>query len=165
MKRTFFALFTAVFMMIATGCGGGESSAPAADTPAEAPMAQSDGQEVVIRPVGDQLKFEQESFEVKAGSKVTLVMDNIATMAMMQHNVVILAAGADPDAIGVAAIQAGPDNQYVPDDPGVLVHTPMAKPGERVMVEFTAPAPGEYVYICTFPGHYSVMKGVMTVVA
>jgi azurin len=30
-------------------------------------------------------------------------------------------------------------------------------------VTFTAPAKGTYPYICTFPGHYQTMKGVMTV--
>ncbi len=29
---------------------------------------------------------------------------------------------------------------------------------------FTAPKePGEYPYVCTFPGHWRLMKGVMTV--
>jgi azurin len=32
-------------------------------------------------------------------------------------------------------------------------------------VTFTAPAAGDYPYICTFPGHYMTMRGVMHVVA
>ncbi len=93
-------------------------------------------------------------------------MDNIATLEAMQHNIVILAPGADVNEVGVAAMQAGPDNDYVPEgDERILFYTAMAKPGEQTVVEFTAPEePGEYTYICTFPGHYSLMQGIMRVV-
>ena len=30
-------------------------------------------------------------------------------------------------------------------------------------IEFTAPAAGDYPYMCTFPGHGAIMKGVMKV--
>ena len=155
-------------LFIAMGCGGGESApeVPAAPETAAAPEApaSSSGQEVVIRPVGDQLKFETEAFTVKAGTEVILVMDNVATLEAMQHNVVILQVDTDVNTIGIAAMSAGPDNEYIPDDPAVLFYTPLAKPGERVEVVFTAPAPGEYTFICTFPGHYAAMQGVMRVV-
>ncbi|MDE0837988.1 MAG: plastocyanin/azurin family copper-binding protein [Kiritimatiellae bacterium] len=39
----------------------------------------------------------------------------------------------------------------------------MLGPGEEDVVTFTAPAAGTYNYLCTFPGHYAVMNGVMTV--
>jgi azurin len=47
----------------------------------------------------------------------------------------------------------------------VLASTKMAGGGETVEVTFTAPKePGEYLYICTFPGHYLAgMKGVLVV--
>ncbi|MGH7283704.1 MAG: plastocyanin/azurin family copper-binding protein, partial [Polyangiaceae bacterium] len=28
---------------------------------------------------------------------------------------------------------------------------------------FTAPGPGKYPYICTYPGHYMTMKGTLEV--
>jgi azurin len=56
-------------------------------------------------------------------------------------------------------------NAYVPEDDAVLAATDLAKPGETVTLTFTAPnEPGEYAYICTFPGHYAMMQGVMRVV-
>ena len=57
-------------------------------------------------------------------------------------------------------------HDYVP--PGskeVLAHTKLLGPGESDTVTFTAPyVPGEYLYLCSFPGHYSQgTKGFMTV--
>ena len=110
------------------------------------------------------MKFATEEFTVKSGSTVRLVMDNIATLEAMQHNIVILTPGSDINVVGAAAIQAGPDNDYVPaDNENILFYTAIAMPGEQTEIEFTAPAPGEYPFICTFPGHYSLMKGVMIV--
>ena len=167
-------LFTAFAIFLVTGCGGGgeasetpDSSASEAEAPqAEVQSSSEDGMtEIVIQPVGDQLKFALEEFTVPAGASVRLIMDNVATLEAMQHNVVILKPGTDINTVGVAAMQAGPDNEYVPQgDENILFYTGLAKPGEKTMVEFTAPTtPGEYPFICTFPGHYSLMKGIMVV--
>ena len=156
MKSTLLLLVTMLFV---SACGGEK----AADTGSSA--AQDAVTEIVIRPVGDQMQYETEAFTVKAGSRVRLVMDNIATVDAMQHNVVILTPGADGNAVGMAALQAGEANQYLPEDPAILFYTPLAKPGERVEVEFTAPEAGSYPFICTFPGHFGLMKGIMTVEA
>jgi hypothetical protein len=54
---------------------------------------------------------------------------------------------------------------FVPDLPLVLHSTTLVKPGETMRLAFTAPAePGEYIYVCTFPGHWVRMYGVMLVV-
>ena len=47
----------------------------------------------------------------------------------------------------------------------ILANTKLAGGGETVEVTFTAPTePGEYTYICSFPGHVSGgMKGTLTV--
>lgn len=166
MARIFSILFAALFLV--AGCASESSESSSADAPATeaAPSsASSDGmQEVVVQPVGDQMKFAVENFTVKSGDKVRLVMDNIATLAAMQHNIVILTPDADVNAVGTASIQAGPDNDYVPaDNESILFYTAIAGPGEQTVVEFTAPAPGEYPFICTFPGHYTLMQGVMIV--
>jgi azurin len=59
----------------------------------------------------------------------------------------------------------GAAQNYVPDIPEVLFHTRLVNPQETVTLEFTAPAnPGDYPYVCTFPGHWSIMNGVMKVV-
>lgn len=166
MARILSVLFVTLFFV--AGCAGESSDSQSAEAPASessASSSNSDGmQEVVVQPVGDQMKFAVENFTVQSGAKVRLVMDNIATLAAMQHNIVILTPDADINAVGTASIQAGPDNDYVPaDNESILFYTAIAQPGEQTVIEFTAPAPGEYPFICTFPGHYTLMKGVMIV--
>jgi azurin len=36
--------------------------------------------------------------------------------------------------------------------------------GQSEVISFTAPEPGDYPYVCTFPGHAQLMRGVMKVV-
>lgn len=140
-------------------CGGSANENGAANG-----AAASD--EVLIQPVGDQMEFEQTSFTVEAGQEVTIVFENLATSQAMQHNVVVLNSDDDADVnrVGQAALEAGEANEYIPEDDAILAYTPLAQPGETVRVTFTAPSePGTYRYICTFPGHYMVMQGTMTV--
>ena len=41
----------------------------------------------------------------------------------------------------------------------------LAQPGDTLKISFTAPdKPGEYPYVCTYPGHWVKMYGVMLVV-
>jgi len=53
---------------------------------------------------------------------------------------------------------------YVPDSKDVLVYTDMTNPKESFTIHFTAPEEkGDYPYLCTFPGHWMVMNGVLRV--
>jgi azurin len=66
--------------------------------------------------------------------------------------------------LDTASTEAAHD--YVP--PGakqVLAHTKLLGPGESDTVTFNAPfVPGVYLYLCSFPGHYTQgTKGLMTV--
>jgi len=47
----------------------------------------------------------------------------------------------------------------------MIVHSKSLGPREKDTIEFTAPTePGEYDFLCTFPGHYLIgMKGVLVV--
>ena len=116
---------------------------------------------ITIQPDGDKMLFKQKEFTVEAGQKVTIVMDNIATIKMMKHNVVILNDETKIQEVGMKALSA-PGN--IPDHPAIIAATPMADIGQKTSVTFTAPkTAGNYPYICTFPGHYSLMKGIMIV--
>ena len=110
------------------------------------------------------LKFDVEKLEVKAGSRVKLVFNNNDDML---HNVVITRPGLG-NAVGEAALKLnlnGPKLNYVPNSPNVLYHTNILQPESSESIYFLAPAePGDYPFICSFPGHYSVMKGTLKVV-
>ncbi|NBC85076.1 MAG: hypothetical protein GVY25_02670 [Bacteroidetes bacterium] len=151
--------------MTLTGCGSdAETSSASGDTASSA--ATEAVSEVTIKPAGNQMKYEQEDFTVEAGSEVMLTFDNVSTSAAMKHNVVILTGTGEDmvQRVGTAALQAA-ENEYIPEDDAVLAATDLADPGETVTMTFTAPSePGTYTYICTFPGHYMMMQGTMTVV-
>ena len=62
---------------------------------------------------------------------------------------------AEPDAAA---------KHYAPDMEEVLHYTPMLYHNRRYTMNITAPEePGRYPYMCTFPGHWAVMKGEMVV--
>lgn len=121
------------------------------------------GESVTLQPVGNEMRYAQTEFTVRAGEEVEIVFENVATSSAMKHNVVVL--DSDDDAVVErVGLAAAPETDYVPDDPAVLAATPMSDPGETVRVTFTAPTePGRYRYICTYPGHYILMQGTMIV--
>jgi len=120
--------------------------------------------EVVIKPVGNKVLFDLEEITAKAGTRLVVIMDNIATNPSMAHNFVLLdvrpADNAAVQRIGLASVKAGEAREYIPEDEAVLAYTPMAAPGMKTRVEFTVPPPGEYVYMCSYLGHYMQMRGV-----
>ena len=79
----------------------------------------------------------------------------------MYHNVVIVPVGKE-EAIGVSAIGVGEAGHYIPDDEAVLGATPILRSGESGSIVVDLP-PGQYSFICTFPGHYLSMRGTLTV--
>lgn len=115
----------------------------------------------------DQMQYDKKAFTVESGKKVKLTFKNIGILpkAAMGHNVVILKKGANKVAFATAAITAGPAAGYLPaaNKGDILAHTKLLGPGEEESIIFTAPAKGIYDYICTFPGHFALMSGVMTV--
>jgi azurin len=121
---------------------------------------------VVIRTLREQMQYDTRFFAVQAGKPVQVVLENEDAMP---HNFVITAPGAMQE-IAVAAGQMQPPadpnaKSYVPDSPKVLESLTLVQPDESASLSFTAPTtPGEYDYVCTFPGHWVRMYGVMLVV-
>jgi len=122
----------------------------------------SDGEVVEIRLTGDdQMRFDKNEIRVKAGQTVRLTFEHVGQMAknVMGHNFVLLTKGTDINQFGNEAVQAA-DNDYIPQNTNkVIAHTRMLGGGESVTIEFEAPAAGTYDFICSFPGHYAIMRG------
>lgn len=114
----------------------------------------------------DQMQFDKHELRVKAGQKVRLTLKHVGEMelAVMGHNWALLKPGVDIATVGNAAVDAA-DNDYIPKDMenDIIAHTKMLGGGESDTIEFEAPAAGTYDYMCTFPGHYALMKGKLIV--
>jgi azurin len=110
------------------------------------------------------LKFSLPSFDVKPGARVKL---DFANTSDMLHNLVVVRPGTGTK-VGEAALRLGLDGQkldYVPKTDDVLFNTSLLEPQKVESIYFVAPtAPGEYQYVCTFPGHYVTMQGTMRVI-
>jgi azurin len=109
------------------------------------------------------MRFSRELITVRAGNRVALSFTNDDDML---HNVVIVRPGtADP--VGEAAMRLGLDGdalEYVPPTDQVLVHTSLLGPREAETIYFTVPdVPGDYQFVCTFPGHHITMRGILRV--
>ena len=109
----------------------------------------------------DMMQFDKNEIRVPAGKKVKLTLRHTGkqSVEVMGHNFVLLTQGTEIPAFGAKA-SAARDNAYIPQDTdAVIVHTKMLGGGQSDTIEFDPPAPGTYDFICSFPGHYSVMKG------
>ena len=143
--------------------------------PAAAPAADAAAtvHKEIIGVLPGVMQYDKKEFTVKAGEKVAILFTNKA--CPLQHNLVILKPGTDA-AYGTAAdammqkdAAAAMAKAYLPDDATskaavIAASTKLIGTGQNEKIEFTAPAePGDYPYICTFPGHRFLMKGVMKV--
>lgn len=122
---------------------------------------------VVLHTLTEQMMYDLHYFTVQAGKPVQIILDNTDNMP---HNVVITAPGAFQEIALSAGAMTPPDDPkakaFVPDSPKVLQSTPLVQPGDSDTLSFTAPEkPGNYVFLCTYPGHWVKMYGVMQVVA
>lgn len=121
---------------------------------------------VLIQSVEFQLIFDQIEFSVKAGANVELIFRNIDEMP---HNLLIAKPGK-LETVGEAAdrMAGSPDAgklQFVPQIPEVLYATRLLMIDEADTLRFLAPTkPGDYPYVCTYPGHWRIMNGIMRVV-
>ncbi len=120
---------------------------------------------VNIASVPERMLFDVKRFEVKPGQPVKLVFSN---PDMMQHNLVIVQPGALEE-VGMLGNEMAKDPEgitqhFVPKSEKVLHATKLIDPQSSVTLRFTAPTtPGEYPYVCTFPGHWVIMNGLMEV--
>jgi glucose/arabinose dehydrogenase/uncharacterized cupredoxin-like copper-binding protein len=137
--------------------------------------ARQGSEKEVVKPKGEivielaalpgKMLFDKDLFEVPAGKTVSVVFDN---RDQMPHNLLILSPGSE-EKVGVAAdnmaaLPDGYEKNFVPDMKEVMFYTPLVNSSQVYQLDFTAPdKPGDYPFICSFPGHWRMMKGVMRV--
>lgn len=143
---------------------GGDAPEASAKKVTEMPSDWTDGPDRRIS-LGTEagLRFDQDVITVQAGSRVALTLNNSDDMS---HNVVIVEGGA-ADPVGVAAMNLGLDAdalEYIPRMDEVLYHTSMLGPGQTETIYVVVPGePGDYEFVCTFPGHHISMRGIFRV--
>ena len=126
---------------------------------------EADASALKIQAVPNLMQFAPKELKAKAGAPVRIIFEN---PDLMQHNLVLVARGADEE-VGVLADQMatrpeGLSKQFIPDSPKVLHATPLVNPTGRAELQFNAPnEPGSYPFLCTFPGHWRIMRGVLIV--
>lgn len=167
-------LFCATLMV--SGCGKKETAsattpsdagAPAASKTAETTSSDAKaGARVIEITANDQMKFSVTAIDAKVGEQLKVVLANVGTLPKeaMGHNWVLLKPGSDVAAFGAAA-SAARDKDYIPDalKDQIVAHTKLLGPKGKDEVTFTVPAAGEYPFLCSFPGHFALMKGTLTV--
>ncbi len=132
------------------------------------PAANAAGQPRVIELTGnDTMRYNLTEIDAQPGEALEVQLTNVGQLpkAAMSHNWVLLRPMSDADvaAFAMSGMSKAPD--YLPDDrSAVLAHTRTLGPKETDKVDFTAPTtPGTYPFLCTFPGHFSLMKGKLIV--
>ena len=130
------------------------------------PAMDGDTFVVHIQTMKEQMRYDRTEFTVLAGMKVRLVFTNPDAM---DHNLIMV----QPDSAAKVAVAAmkmeetgeGTKKMWRPESDAILFATRLLRNSESQEIEFTAPkSPGDYDYLCTFPGHWQLMRGVMKVV-
>ncbi|OYX28811.1 MAG: hypothetical protein B7Z06_00610 [Flavobacteriales bacterium 32-35-8] len=122
-------------------------------------------QVITLNTLKDVMKYDKELITAKAGTTIQIVLNN---PDFMQHNLLLLKPGT-MNVVGAAAdkLASDPNGQkmnYVPAMPEVLASTPLINTGGSYTITIKLPnVKGDYPYICTFPGHWRIMKGILRV--
>lgn len=172
-------LFSSIIIALAfsfTACGGGETAEQPAEQESEATVDDgvrhieiigSDDMKFVVRAESDGIvtggasgqNFLLESILAEPGEEIRITLTTISNLppTAMSHNFALLAGGTDADAFARASLVAS-DNDYIAPsfEDQVIVNTTMLGNGESDTITFNAPdEPGEYTFVCSFPGHYA----------
>jgi azurin len=158
--------------LVLIGCGGKEekkkegfSYEKTEETKVETVKEESNVETVVLAGT-DLMKFDKAEIRVPAGKKIKLTLRHTGKMDInvMGHNFVLLKQGVDMAAFAGKAATSK-DNNYIPKDAeqDIIAHTDLIGGGQTTSIEFDAPAAGTYNFLCSFPGHYMMMKGTFIV--
>ena len=118
--------------------------------------------QVTISTIEGKMLYDTKEFEVKTGDSVSLKFKN---MDFPPHNLLIVKPGK-ADEVAKMAMKLGEkgiSKQWRPDTELILWGSKTLNHKEEDLIKFIAPQPGNYPYVCTFPGHAMMMRGVMKV--
>ena len=118
--------------------------------------------DLFIESDGDFLAFRPDTLTCPSGALVRLSFHHGGKFLSARHNWVLVQPGqmeaVDKDVEHTEGIISK-------DDSRVIAATPMCDKGGTVITRFTAPAPGDYPFFCSTPGHGECMNGILHVTA
>ena len=117
---------------------------------------------ITISTVQDKMLYDKKEFSIETGKRVQLTFVN---NDFPPHNLLIVKPGTADEVANLAILLAndGFKKQWRPDTPDILWGSTMIDYEEKSVISFIAPEPGDYPYVCTFPGHALLMRGMMHV--
>ena len=149
--RSWLSVVALASALALTACGG-SSAGPDAS-----------GANLNVSTAGEALQFAPAALSATAGQQVKVTFKNGS--AAQKHNWVLVKGGdAEAQKVDDEGATAGDAAGYIPTDPNIVSSVKLLNGGESGTASFAAPAAGNYVFLCTFPGHYVAgMKGTLTV--
>lgn len=163
-SKSFLLLVFTVFLAIGfASCNSGADDKQESHTISpeqEAELSQLDTISITIS-ANDRMQFDKDVLVAYAGQVVELTLAHTGTMPVvsMGHNFVLIDNEISVARYARLAMKAK-NRDYIPEDSELtLAHTRMIGGGESETITFKAPPVGEYDFLCSFPGHYSIMKG------
>lgn len=170
-KKVKISMLVLMGFLAITSCGKKET-APTEESTEVNETTEGEGQaptavsNVLVVEGNDQMQFNTSELRATAGKPITLTLKHVGKIPKeaMGHNLVILQEGTDEAAFATKAITAK-DTDYIPasEKAAIIAHTKLLGGGEEDTIEFTIDKKGTYNFLCTFPGHFAMMKGVLIV--
>lgn len=156
-------LLFALTFLFAASCNDSSPSKKDSKNGAEQNSAPSAKTEIILNS-DDTMKFDKNILLIPAGKKITLTLNHNGKFSKvgMGHNFVLLKADINVSEFAEKAILAR-KTDYIPEGDEIIAHTKMLGGGESDTITFDAPKKGYYTFICTFPGHWQLMKGKLIV--
>jgi len=153
-----FRTFT-ILVAIVAAAATGSSAIAIRTTDVSARMQPPVDTTITIKATGSSLEFSPPNISVQNGKRVKIRFVNEGTLP---HNIVLPRSADDIDALATDAYEAG-ETGYVPleSKDKLIAYSTLASPGQTVEVTFVVPPPGEYTYVCLFPGHANSMFGTL----
>jgi azurin len=116
---------------------------------------------IVIKAI-EGLQFSEKRIVLRPQTRLTLVVQNHDDMA---HNLVVTRPNSRARVVefALAMGESGAARNYVPTLPDVLANTHLLKPDDHDTLRIELTEEGDFPYVCTYPGHGSLMYGMLYV--
>lgn len=169
--KTKLSLLILMGFLTITSCGKKETAPAEESTEVTEPSTEGvqpavTEENVLLIEGNDQMQFSTNELKAVAGKPIKLTLKHVGKIPKeaMGHNLVVLQEGTDQSAFALKANEAKATD-YIPESEkaSIIAHTKLIGGGEEDTIEFIIDKKGSYPFICSFPGHVAMMKGVLIV--